>query len=123
MIKDVELTRTQTGYDWKFNGTDISTVGGIQRLKSALINAVYTRFGELSMEAYLEHGSHMFDYIRAKNSSQNMEYVREAVILACKSVDGVEDTQVELHRTEEGIMIDEVIIMTSAGVEVSLGAI
>ena len=123
MIKDVELTRTQNGYDWKFNPTDISTVSGLQRLKSAVINAVYTRYGELSMEVYLEHGSHLFEYIRAKNSSQNMEYVKEAVILACKNISGVEDAQVELHRTEEGIMIDEVIIMTIAGVEVSLGAI
>ena len=123
VVNDIELVRNETGYDWNFNPTDLSIVVGVGRLKSAIINAVYTRYGELSMESYRERGNHMFDYVRAKNSEQNLEYTREAVVLSCKSVSGVEDARVTLHTTEDGILIDEVIIMTSGGVEVSLGAI
>lgn len=123
MIYDIELVKSNNGcFDWNFTGTDISVVTGVQRLRSAVVHSIQCRKGELDLEVYSNSGSLVFEYVRSKNTTQNMEYIRESIISSCREIRGVDDARVELHRNNSGINIDRVVLLYN-GVEVDLGGI
>ena len=119
---DIELVKNDGCFDWKFTGTDVSVVSGVQRLRSAVVHAIMLREGELDIDVYRDDGSLVYEYTRAKNNSQNREYVKEAIISACKTIGGVTDATVELTTDGNHVWIEKLVLLYQ-GTEVDLSGI
>lgn len=123
-MNDIELVKSSEGaYDWNFNGVDSVNVEGPRRYRSAVIHAIMLREEELSQSVYTEKGSTLHSLLKAKNCESINNYIRECIIGACTTIDGVSNASCTITREDNRIRISDIKLVLDDGREVNVGAI
>lgn len=119
MIKDIQLVESKYGkYDWSFNGVDVDTVIGNERIINAVKHSILLKYGELRQKLYQNKGSQLHYYIPCTNNDNNIEFIQEEIKVNCTSIDGISDAIVSVEAETLGIKIKELIVTRDDGREV-----
>lgn len=118
MINDVILSQTSPGtYDWRFEGGDVVSGGGTDRLQSAIIHAILLELYEMETDYYELRGCKAHDYIGEDRTEHVQILIEESIADCVRSIHGVRDAKVTVMGEANTVNV-RIIILQDDGTEV-----
>lgn len=125
MIKDIQLIKNkQNGkYDWNFNGIDLETVTGEQRIANEVIHVIMLQEHELMLQLYESKGCSAHNYIPSKFDVNTKNLIEEILTKSLLEIGGVRDAKVSIFDNTYSLNVREIRVTLENGKEVQINGI
>ena len=122
-MNDIQLRKSgDSTYDWVFDRDDLVEVIGAEQTRNTVRHAVSLHNNELSFFPYINKGSSLDRYWKRDNLEQLVPLIAEEVKLTCKEIENIEDAIVDVQVEDRNVIVTEISVIRTDGVEVDIYA-
>ena len=122
-MNDIQLRKSgDSTYDWVFDKDDLVEVIGAEQTRNTVRHAVSLHNNELSFFPYINKGSSLDKYWKRDNLEQLVPLIAEEVKLTCKEIENIEDAIVDVQVEDRNVIVTEISVIRTDGVEVDIYA-
>ena len=122
-MNDIQLRKSgDSTYDWVFDRDDLVEVIGAEQTRNTVRHAVSLHNNELSFFPYINKGSSLDKYWKRDNLEQLVPLIAEEVKLTCKEIENIEDAIVDVQVEDRNVIVTEISVIRTDGVEVDIYA-
>ena len=122
-MNDIQLRKSgDSTYDWVFDRDDLVEVIGAEQTRNTVRHAVSLHYNELSFFPYINKGSSLDKYWKRDNIEQLVPLIAEEVKLTCKEIENIEDAIVDVQVEDRNVIVTEISVIRTDGVEVDIYA-
>lgn len=122
-MNDIQLRKSgDSTYDWVFDRDDLVEVIGAEQTRNTVRHAVSLHNNELSFFPYINKGSSLDRYWKRDNIEQLVPLIAEEVKLTCKEIENIEDAIVDVQVEDRNVIVTEISVIRTDGVEVDIYA-
>lgn len=122
-MNDIQLRKSgDSTYDWVFDRDDLVEVIGAEQTRNTVRHAVSLHNNELSFFPYINKGSSLDKYWKRDNIEQLVPLIAEEVKLTCKEIENIEDAIVDVQVEDRNVIVTEISVIRTDGVEVDIYA-
>jgi len=122
-MNDIQLRKSgDSTYDWVFDRDDLVEVIGAEQTRNTVRHAVSLHNNELNFFPYINKGSSLDKYWKRDNIEQLVPLIAEEVKLTCKEIENIEDAIVDVQVEDRNVIVTEISVIRTDGVEVDIYA-
>lgn len=122
-MNDIQLRKSgDSTYDWVFDRDDLVEVIGAEQTRNTVRHAVSLHNNELNFFPYINKGSSLDKYWKRDNIEQLVPLIADEVKLTCKEIENIEDAIVDVQVEDRNVIVTEISVIRTDGVEVDIYA-